>query len=160
MTDRVSLREVRDEDVGIFFEHMQEDEAVRMAGFVSKAWKDRAAHEAHWARIRANPEISIRTILVDGAVAGHVASFVMMGDREVTYWIDRTWWGRGIATEALRQFLGIVRERPIHGRAAHDNAGSLRVLEKCGFRVVGSDRGFAPGRGEEIDEVVMRLDGP
>jgi hypothetical protein len=41
---------------------------------------------------------------------------------------------------------------------AADNQGSLRVLEKCGFRVVGEARGFASGRGEEIPELVLRLD--
>ncbi|MGY3201486.1 GNAT family N-acetyltransferase [Streptomyces sp. TE5632] len=44
-------------------------------------------------------------------------------------------------------------------RAAADNTGSVRVLEKCGFEVVGEDRGFANARGAEIDELVLRLDG-
>jgi RimJ/RimL family protein N-acetyltransferase len=35
---------------------------------------------------------------------------------------------------------------------------SQRVLEKCGFRRVGEGRGFANARGEEIDEVLFRLD--
>ena len=42
-------------------------------------------------------------------------------------------------------------------RAAADNAASLRVLAKCGFEVVGEDRGFANARGEEIDEYVLEL---
>ena len=157
MAGAIELRAVRDDDVGIFFEHMQDADAVRMAGFVSKEWRSRPAHDAHWAKIRANPGITIRTIVSGGGVAGHVASFVMMGDLELTYWIARDLWGRGVATEALRQFLDVVRERPIHGRAAKDNGGSIRVLEKCGFRRVGEDRGFAHGRGEEIEEVVLRL---
>jgi hydroxyacylglutathione hydrolase len=41
---------------------------------------------------------------------------------------------------------------------ASDNAASIRVLTKCGFLIVGEGRGFAHGRNEETDEVVLRLD--
>ena len=50
------------------------------------------------------------------------------------------------------------RERAASPSAASDNAASIRVLTKCGFRVVGEGRGFAHGRNEETDEVVLRLD--
>ena len=80
------------------------------------------------------------------------------GEREVTYWIDRACWGRGVATAALRGLLAQVPERPLYARAAADNAGSLRVLEKCGFRESARARGYARARGEEIDEVVLTLD--
>jgi hypothetical protein len=39
-----------------------------------------------------------------------------------------------------------------------DNLGSIRVLEKTGFRRVAVDRDFALGRGVEIEERMMRLD--
>ena len=45
-----------------------------------------------------------------------------------------------------------------YARAASDNVASLRVLEKAGFRRVGVNRDFAPGRGEEIEETILRLD--
>jgi RimJ/RimL family protein N-acetyltransferase len=48
--------------------------------------------------------------------------------------------------------------RPLYARAASDNAGSIRVLEKCGFTRAGSGRAFAHGRDEETEEVVLRLD--
>ena len=54
--------------------------------------------------------------------------------------------------------LAEIAERPVYARAASDNVGSLRVLEKAGFRRVGVDRGFAAGRGEEIEETILRLD--
>jgi L-amino acid N-acyltransferase YncA len=41
--------------------------------------------------------------------------------------------------------------------AAKDNVASLRVLEKCGFTVVGYEKGFANARGEEIEEVILEL---
>ncbi|CAM5241416.1 hypothetical protein SHIRM173S_09754 [Streptomyces hirsutus] len=48
-----------------------------------------------------------------------------------------------------------MTERPLHARVAADNAGSLRVLEKCGFRVVARETGYAPARGAETDELVL-----
>jgi RimJ/RimL family protein N-acetyltransferase len=90
---------------------------------------------------------------------GSAAVYGEPGEREVTYWIDRAYWGRGIATAALRDLLAEVPERPLHARAAADNAGSRRVLEKCGFRVTGNDRGYAHARGEDTDEVVLTLKG-
>jgi RimJ/RimL family protein N-acetyltransferase len=81
----------------------------------------------------------------------------MGGDREITYGIARQFWGRGLATEALRAFLALDTERPLRARAAKDNIGSLRVLAKCGFEVTGEEIGFANARGQEIEEVVLRL---
>ncbi len=156
-TPGLSLREVEDGDLAIFFEHQLDAVANRMAAFTRKDPSDRAAFEKHWARIRSAPEITIRTILFDGVVAGHVATFVMVGEREVTYWITRKLWGKGIATAAVKMFLGEITERPLFARAAADNAGSIRVLGKCGFVKCGAERSFANARGIEIEEVVMKL---
>jgi RimJ/RimL family protein N-acetyltransferase len=154
----VALREVVDADLDVFFAHYTDPVANRMAAFTHKNPNDRAAFDAHWAKIRKSAEVLIRTILADGEVVGHIASFGPANDRDVTYWIAREHWGKGLATRALAEFLGVEKTRPLHGRAAKDNAGSLRVLEKCGFQRVGEARGFANARGAEIDEVVFRLD--
>ncbi|MDQ0841985.1 GNAT family N-acetyltransferase [Streptomyces sp. V1I6] len=152
----VILREVQDSDLPVFFRHMSDPESNRMAAFTSEDPTDRAAFDAHWARIRASDAV-IRTVLADGEVVGHTAVYGPPEEREVTYVIDRAHWGRGIATLALRALLEVVPARPLHARAAADNAGSVRVLRKCGFVVTGHDRGFANARGEETDEVVLTL---
>ena len=100
----------------------------------------------------------MRTILVDGAVAGYLAHFEMFGQPSIAYWLSREFWGRGIATAALAAFLKVVTLRPLYARAVKDNRGSIRVLEKNGFAIVGEDRGFANGRGAEVEEVILRLD--
>ncbi len=89
-----------------------------------------------------------------------VGSYVMFGDLEITYWLGKTYWGKSIATTALRQFLHIQQIRPIHARAAKDNLASIRVLEKCGFVLVNEEKGFSNARGKEIAEVVMTLTNP
>ena len=154
---RVALRPVDSGDLDRFFAHLQDPEAVWMAAFTPPDPSDREAFDAHWARLFADDTVLSRSILLDGEVVGHVASFEMLGDREVTYWIDRSVWGRGVATEALMQFVSIETLRPLHARAAADNARSIRVLEKCGFRQIGADRGFATARDEEIDEAILQL---
>jgi RimJ/RimL family protein N-acetyltransferase len=88
-------------------------------------------------------------------VAGHILIHAWFGELEVSYWLGREFWGRGIATQALAAFLEVIHTRPLYARAAQDNRASIRVLEKNGFKVYADERGFANARGEEIDEVVM-----
>jgi RimJ/RimL family protein N-acetyltransferase len=158
MEPRLSLREVISEDLPTFFVHLKDPDSVYMAAFVFGNPEDREAFDSRWQRLTDNPEVCIRTIEWQGETAGHVASFTMEGDREITYWIGRDYWGRGLATKALRLFLNIETERPLHARAAADNLASLRVLVKCGFRPLRTERSEAPARGEVIDEVVLLLD--
>ena len=154
----VSLREVVEGDLDTFFSHMQDEGAVWMAAFTPPDPSDREAFDAHWRRLSTDPTVMARTVIADGAVVGHIASFDMLGDREVTYWLDRSVWGRGVGTRALAAFLDVEHTRPLHARAASDNIGSVRVLEKCGFVRVGIETGFATARNEEVDEAVLRLD--
>ncbi|WP_369168403.1 GNAT family N-acetyltransferase [Streptomyces sp. R28] len=154
----VELREVHDSDLPVFYRQLNDPEALRMAAFTPKDPADRDAFDEHWKRIRSSDDV-LRTILADGDVVGNTAVYGEPGEREVTYWVDRAYWGRGIATAALRGLLTEVPERPLYARAAADNEGSLRVLRKCGFRVTAQARGFANARGEEIDEVVLHLEG-
>jgi RimJ/RimL family protein N-acetyltransferase len=154
----VALREVHDSDLPVFFRQMNDPAALRMAAFTAEDPADRDRFDAHWARIRSSSDV-LRTVLVDGDVVGSAAVYGEPGEREVTYWIDRAHWGRGIATAALRALLAAVPERPLYARAAADNTASRRVLEKCGFRVTAQARGYANARGAEMDEVVLTLDG-
>ncbi|MGV9650048.1 GNAT family N-acetyltransferase [Streptomyces sp. NPDC003554] len=153
----IALREVHDSDLPVFFRLMNDPVALRMAAFTPEDPADRAGFDAHWARTRTSPGVDVRTVLVDGDVVGSAAVYGEPGEREVTYWIDRAHWGRGIATAALRILLEQIPERPLYARAAADNAGSRRVLEKCGFAQTARARGFAHARGEEIDEIVLVL---
>ncbi|WP_434588417.1 GNAT family N-acetyltransferase [Streptomyces sp. A5-4] len=154
----VTLREVRPPDLPLFFEQTQDPKSVRMAAFTHEDPSDRAQFDAHWVRIL-DSDVVVRTILADGEVAGNAAVYGPLNEREVTYWIDRAFWGRGVATAALRALLTLVPERPLLGRAAADNTGSIRVMEKCGFTVVGRERTYANGRGAETEELVLSLSG-
>lgn len=159
MVSDFSLRDVLEADLPIFFAHQLDPEAQAMAAFTAKDPTDRQAFMAHWHRILADPTTIHQTIVVDGQVAGSVSSYQDDGHPEVTYWLGKEYWGKGLATRALSEFLAHANPtRPIYARAAKDNIGSLRVLEKCGFRVIGEDRGFANARGNEIEEFILQLD--
>ncbi|MCP4305856.1 MAG: GNAT family N-acetyltransferase [bacterium] len=158
LIDQLSLRDITEADLPTIFEHEQDPEAIRMAAFTHQDPSNRDAFMAHWHRLFAVDTVVTKAVVLDKTVVGHIASWVQEGDREITYWIDRNHWGKGIATTALQLFLADMETRPLWARTAKDNVGSIRVLEKCGFETVGQDRGFANARGEEIDELVLRLD--
>ena len=138
-TGDVLLRDVAQDDLPVFFEHQRDPAANRMADVPPRAWD---AFVAHWAKMLADRTFAMKTILFEGRVAGYVMSFKRDGKQEVGYWIGREYWGKGIATEALSRFLAHAEaRRPLHAKVAQPNAGSIRVLKKCGFTIVGEEGG-------------------
>jgi RimJ/RimL family protein N-acetyltransferase len=156
----IRLRDVLTGDLPVFFQNQLDPDANRMAAFTAKDPADREAFDIHWARIMADNSIHIQTITLDSEAIGHVLSYQQAGATEVSYWIAKKYWGRGVASQALRAFSLQHSSRPLHARAAKDNIASLRVLEKCGFVIIAVDRGYANARGAEIEEFVLRLDAP
>jgi RimJ/RimL family protein N-acetyltransferase len=154
----VRLRAVEPDDVSYFLIQQSDAEAIWLAAFATAEPPAPEAFAEKWARILADPANRNRTVVADGQIAGYVSSFPQMGQPSVSYWIGRAWWGRGVATSALAAFLAELDERPLFARVVKDNFGSLRVLEKNGFRICGEDGGFAPARGADVDEWILTLD--
>lgn len=144
------LRDVTEGDLPIFFEHQCEPEAHRMAGFPPR---EHDAFLLHWqTKVIGEPTARKRTIVVEGRVAGNIGSWDADGRRFVGYWIGREFWGRGIATAALSEFLGEESTRPLYAHVAVQNVGSIRVLQKCGFRQLGGIQS------DGVEEYCFRLD--
>jgi RimJ/RimL family protein N-acetyltransferase len=154
----VALRPVDDADLDALFDQMRDPESVRMAAFTAKDPNDREAFDTHMSMGRTSPDVTLRAVTRDGHLAGSIASFVADGNTEVTYWIDRSFWGQGVASRALALFLDTVPVRPLYARAASDNVGSLTVLQRAGFRIIGTEISYAQARRTEIEESVLRLD--
>ncbi|WP_410652501.1 GNAT family N-acetyltransferase [Amycolatopsis sp. cmx-4-54] len=154
----VALRSVEDSDLDALFEQTRDPEPVRMAAFIARDPDDREAFDLHIARLRSSQDIILRAVTGDGRFLGTIGSFFVEGDAEITYWIDRSVWGRGVASRALALFLDTVEVRPLYARAASDNHGSLRVLQKAGFTVIGTENAYASARNAEIEETILRLD--
>ncbi len=129
----------------MFFEHQRDPIAVAMVAFKSR---DRAAFDQHWAKILANETGLIRTVIAtfdvspesqpQEHVAGNIVSWNSDGKREIGYWIDRAYWGRGVATAALSTFLRLEQTRPLYAGVAKHNVASVRVLQKCAFTFLAS----------------------
>jgi len=129
---KVVLRHVVRADFPIFFEQQRDPIANKMANFPPR---DRDAFDAHWTKILADREVHKKSILFNEALVGNVVCWEERGRRLVGYWIGREFWGRGIASRALAGFLQHVQIRPLYAYVAIHNAGSIRVLEKCGFGI-------------------------
>lgn len=153
----IVLRSTLETDLDIFFNIQLEQEGIYMAAFTSADPSNKSAYMEKWKRLLVDPTINIRTILYNNEIAGSVSKYEIDGEAEITYWIGKKFWGKGIASESLKDFLMIEKKRPIRGRVAFDNFGSKRVLEKNGFVQIGTDRGFANARGMEIEEFVYIL---
>lgn len=144
----VVLREVSEQDVQTFYENQLDPAAIRMAAFPAK---DRETHFSHWRKTMTDEAVCARTVLFEGDIAGYVVSWSENDEHKVGYWIARVYWGKGIATDALSQFLRVDPTRPILGYVIKHNVGSIRVLEKCGFTVDSAHPGA------EGHEVVLTL---
>lgn len=152
------LRDVIEDDLPIFFGQQLDPDADHMAAFTAQDPTNREAFADHWNRILADATVIIKTIVFDGQIAGYVLSYEESGKPEVSIWIGKPCWGQGIATQALRTFLAQASQtRPMCARVAKDNAGSLRVLQKCGFTIASQAKGFANARGKEIEEWILEL---
>lgn len=158
MTQRnITLTGTEKEDLSILFQFQLNKEANHLAAFTSGDPANKAAYLEKYVKNLANPTVTMRTIKADGVIVGSVAKFLLENETGITYWIDRNFWGQGIATTALKEFLQIEKVRPIYGRVAFDNYGSQKVLEKCGFVKIGEDKGFATARQAVIKEYIYKL---
>jgi RimJ/RimL family protein N-acetyltransferase len=101
---QITLRNVNQDDLPIFYEQQLDMEATQMAAFPSR---EKDAFMTHWAtKVLANETGMVKTILFEDQVAGNILSYEMEGHREIGYWLGRGFWSKGIASESLKQFLG------------------------------------------------------
>jgi len=156
-TLNIKLVNTEQDGLNTFFEFQLDKESNYLAAFTSKDPNDKLAYIEKYTKHLNDPTINMQTIKVNDVIAGSIAKFVIENHAEITYWIDKKFWGKGIATAALKDFLRMEKIRPIYGRVAFDNNGSQKVLEKFGFVKIGSDKGFANARQAEIEEYIYKL---
>lgn len=154
MTAQIELRDLLESDLPIFYRHQLDPDAVKMVPFISRS-KD--AFMTHWHKIIRDNAISGKTVLYDGQVAGNILCFLQGDELDIGYWYGREFWGKGIASKALAQFLQVVPQRPLHAYVSKQNPGSLRVLQKCGFVITGEETSFSEEMNQEIQEFILTL---
>ncbi|MEB7505326.1 GNAT family N-acetyltransferase [Arthrobacter koreensis] len=153
----IELRAVEPGDVDEFFSHQLDPGANHMAAFAAKNPSDRGVFDLHWQQILSDSGITVRTIVADGDVVGSILAYRDGSIPEISYWIDRSRWGQGITTAAVGLFLEEFPERPVRARAVADNASSIRILERYGFKVIGEAQSFANARGAVVRELELEL---
>jgi len=152
--ERVRLRPIQPEDLDSMFEMQLDLESNRMA--VTNPRTAEAFH-LHWEKVLADPGITAWAILYGELLAGSISCFPMDGQDHVGYWIDRAYWGMGIASQSLQLLLKEVAKRPLVAVAASSNMASLRVLQRCEFAVEKVRPSAATDRFPECEEVVLVL---
>ena len=155
VTPTVRLRSVEDQDLDVLFEHQADPQAVEMAAFPAR---DKEQFAAHWAKVRADDANVLRTIVADGLVAGNIGSWQQDGQQFLGYWVGREFWGRGVGTQALALLVDEVSVRPLYAHVVAHNVGSIRVLEKAGFRRDPAQEAKAPPPDDGIEELVFVLE--
>ena len=124
---RVLLRPVEDGDLDQLFAFERDPAAVEMAAFTRADPSDREAFDAHYRRVRANPENTLCAIQRDG-----------------------------VAGAALQAFLQVERTRPLFARVAEHNIASGKALTRAGFSEIDRETSYAPGVAREIVERIYR----
>jgi ribosomal-protein-alanine N-acetyltransferase len=152
------LRNTVPEDIETFFTFQLDEEANHMAAFTQPDPHDKEAYMTKWAKNLANNGISMYTIIYDGQIVGSVLAWPLEGEPQISYWLGKEFWGKGIATQAAKGFLELFSDRPIYGRIAFDNTRSMRVLTKCGFKQQGADKYYSNARKQEIEEWIFKLE--
>lgn len=128
----VRLRPVQPSDLPKMYDLQLDPESNRMAVTIPRT---REAFDSIWAKSLDDPRNVVRAILVGDDFVGHISCFPIENQDHVGYWIDRAFWGMGIASQALQLFLLEVTQRPLYATVATSNRPSLRVLQKSGFVV-------------------------
>lgn len=153
----IELKATKFSDLETLFDIQIDKKAGYLAAFTPKDPADKVAYFNKYKRLLQDPTVNNQTIILNNKIVGSIAKFIIEGDIEITYWIDSKFWGLGIASKALDKFLTLETQRPIFGRVAFDNIGSQKVLEKCGFVKIRSDKGFANARQMKIEEFIYKL---
>jgi len=99
-------------------------------------------------------------LLSDGTYAGYVQLVALESGWEIGYHTVCAHTGHGYATEAVRAFLPVMMEtlslNEVTGVCDAENAASIRVLEKCGFRRVFSGEALYQGEMKPVVRLIFQ----
>ncbi len=134
MADNIILRSAVPSDVESLYLHQADADGAAIAMVYPRTLD---AFTAHFSAVCNNPDVFMRVIMFDGAIAGSIGSFVTPTGRAVGYSIASEHRRRGIGTRALALFLAEFSPRPLRATVARANIASRRILERNGFTLTG-----------------------
>ena len=162
-TARLTLRPMRRSDAGPVALYAGEARVARMTATLPHPYPPGAA----LAFIEGAARMDQGAVwALDGAKAGLPELLGTIGLRrpgpggtDLGYWVAPPFWGRGLATEAVRAVVAADPfGAPLTASVFRDNPASARVLEASGFRRVGEGEGFSVARGERVPSWLYRLE--
>jgi ribosomal-protein-alanine N-acetyltransferase len=122
------------------------------------------ADAQYWvAHTLSNPRGTYYAVEVDGILAGGIGIEPLYGERDGVaafgYWLGRSYWGRGIATDAAKTLAGHAladaRVRRLEASVFTPNLASARVLQKSGFELEGTLRAYYVDRRGEVYDALL-----
>ena len=147
-TERLVLRPLKVADAPAFSKYAGEYDIARMTGSIPHPFPVISA-EVKLMMLMAqkrNGDAHPYAITIDGGDMIGIADIFRRSDDhdwELGYWVARPYWGRGYVPEAMTALMAEAeRTMGVSTFVAgvwHDNPGSIRVLEKLGFRSLGPD---------------------
>lgn len=162
-TRRLTLRAPEMSDAPRLAALMNDYDIAKMTSRVPHPYRQADA-EAFVARCEGSDPRTDRNFLIDledeGVVGGLGFFTPEHGRLEVGYWLGRSWWGRGLATEALQGALAWAgrdwRKRYVVAGHFADTPASGQVLVKAGFLYTGEVKPLpSTARGESADARMM-----
>ena len=81
---------------------------------------------------------------------------------EVGYWIGEKYWGNGYASEALHGMIEHLKKhypeiKYLKADYIHGNIGSGKVLQKCGFKMIGKSEVYILSLDESFPTTLVSL---
>jgi RimJ/RimL family protein N-acetyltransferase len=150
----IALVEFQDSDLEPLFNFQDDEEAQKLAG--GGRTYDTLEDFTAFMQDARDKGAEFQTILQEGEPVGYIAAFDRFEKREISYWIGREFWGKGIGTKAVAIWLERfdVPSAGLYARVMDDHPASARVLEKNGFTVDSKDSFFSELRGEDVNETL------
>lgn len=153
----IELKEFDFSVIPDLFKFHQEPEANQMAAFIRDDYKDYNLFFKRWEQITKNEENTLNLIYCDKTLVGYICAYKLFNEINVGYWLGKEFWGRGIASFALKLFISKFKNKTLFARVAFDNIASIRVLEKCGFSLISEELFYSNFRKIKIKELVYKF---
>ncbi|HMO67150.1 MAG TPA: GNAT family N-acetyltransferase [Novosphingobium sp.] len=141
-SERLFLRPGWPEDWRDLLERIADEAVVR--NLATAPWPYGEEHARAWLAQRSEPKLPRLLVTLPGGEGADLVGCVGLHRAEdgveLGYWIGRSHWGLGYATEAVRALLSLARaigHQRIGAFNFADNPASGRVLAKLGFRPTG-----------------------
>lgn len=164
-TPRLELRPIERQDLDEIVEGLNDFAVVRYLARVPFPYRRRDAEDfLASVRISESAAADLTLVIVAEGLPIGCMGLARIGEvNEFGYWLRRTAWGKGYATEAARAFLahcfGPLGQSRIVSGVFIDNPASLKVQKKLGFMETGMSSRLSLARGGQvahIDTVLTR----